>query len=609
MTLKASWTPSNETIENSNIYKMMQKNGFENYQKFWKWSVDEKSEFWSQTVENLSIKLQKNYTSIVDISMGVEHAQWLKNAKLNIIDSCFQNDLDATAIVFQEESGNIQRISQKELQKLVNQIANGLIKLDIKKGDFIAIDMAMTVEAVAIYLAGIKAGNPVITIADSFTSNEIDIRLKITNPKIIFTQDVLLRAGKTLPLYQKVIEANAPKAIIIKVGNEGVSLRKNDLYFNDFIVDNDHFESVVQNPNDMITVLFSSGTTGEPKAIPWTHTTPIKSASDGYYHQNIQKNDVVCWPTNLGWMMGPWLVFATLINKGTIALYYGAPIGNEFGEFVQKAKVNMLGVIPSFVKQWKNSKCMEGLDWNAIKCFSSTGEVSNPQEMEYLMQLANNKPVIEYCGGTEIGGGYITSSVVQDNFASVFSTQALGGEFILLNKDNHQTKKGEMFLIPPIMGLSNTLLKRDHFEVYYKGIPKFKGKILRRHGDQLEQLDNNYYRAQGRVDDAMNLGGIKVSSIQIEEVVNQLDFVKESAAIAISPSGGGPNNLVIYFVESKSDFDHEERFIQVGKIIKTKLNPLFKVSNLILIDKLPRTVSGKVMRKNLRSGYEQNNYS
>lgn len=609
MTLKASWAPSNETIENSNIYKMMQKNGFENYQKFWKWSVDEKSEFWSQTVENLSIKLQKNYTSIVDISMGVEHAQWLKNAKLNIIDSCFQNDPDATAIVFQEESGNIQRISQKELQKLVNQIANGLIKSDIKKGDFIAIDMAMTVEAVAIYLAGIKAGNPVITIADSFTSNEIDIRLKITNPKIIFTQDVLLRAGKTLPLYQKVIEANAPKAIIIKVGNEGVSLRKNDLYFNDFIVDNDHFESVVQNPNEMITVLFSSGTTGEPKAIPWTHTTPIKSASDGYYHQNIQKNDVVCWPTNLGWMMGPWLVFATLINKGTIALYYGAPIGNEFGEFVQKAKVNMLGVIPSFVKQWKNSKCMEGLDWNAIKCFSSTGEVSNPQEMEYLMQLANNKPVIEYCGGTEIGGGYITSSVVQDNLAGVFSTQALGGEFILLNKDNHQTKKGEMFLIPPIMGLSNTLLKRDHFEVYYKGIPKFKGKTLRRHGDQLEQLDNNYYRAQGRVDDAMNLGGIKVSSIQIEEVVNQLEFVKESAAIAISPSGGGPNNLVIYFVESKSDFDHEERFIQVGKIIKTKLNPLFKVSNLILIDKLPRTVSGKVMRRKLRSGYEQNNYS
>ncbi len=587
----------------------MQKNGFENYQKFWKWSVDEKSEFWSQTVENLSIKLQKNYTSIVDISMGVEHAQWLKNAKLNIIDSCFQNDPDATAIVFQEESGNIQRISQKELQKLVNQIANGLIKADIKKGDFIAIDMAMTVEAVAIYLAGIKAGNPVITIADSFTSNEIDIRLKITNPKIIFTQDVLLRAGKTLPLYQKVIEANAPKAIIIKVGNEGVSLRKNDLYFNDFIVDNDHFESVVQNPNDMITVLFSSGTTGEPKAIPWTHTTPIKSASDGYYHQNIQKNDVVCWPTNLGWMMGPWLVFATLINRGTIALYYGAPIGNEFGEFVQKAKVNMLGVIPSFVKQWKNSKCMEGLDWNAIKCFSSTGEVSNPQEMEYLMQLANNKPVIEYCGGTEIGGGYITSSVVQDNLAGVFSTQALGGEFILLNKDNHQTKKGEMFLIPPIMGLSNTLLKRDHFEVYYKGIPKFKGKILRRHGDQLEQLDNNYYRAQGRVDDAMNLGGIKVSSIQIEEVVNQLGFVKESAAIAISPSGGGPSNLVIYFVESKSDFDHEERFIQVGKIIKTKLNPLFKVWNLVLIDKLPRTISGKVMRRKLRSGYEQNNYS
>ena len=164
------------------------------------------------------------------------------------------------------------------------------------------------------------------------------------------------------------------------------------------------------------------------------------------------------------------------------------------------------------------------------------------------------------------------------------------------------------------MGLSNTLLNKDHFEVYYQGVPKFKGKTLRRHGDQLERLDTDiyqnlkgYYRAQGRVDDAMNLGGIKVSSIQIEEVVNQLDFIKESAAIAIPPIGGGPNNLIIYYVESKPDFNNDERFIRVGKFIKTKLNPLFKVSDLILIDKLPRTASGKVMRRELRSGYEQNN--
>jgi acetyl-CoA synthetase len=279
-------------------------------------------------------------------------------------------------------------------------------------------------------------------------------------------------------------------------------------------------------------------------------------------------------------------------------------MGASFGAFVQNANVTMLGVIPSFVKHWKNSGCMEQFNWESIKCFSSTGEVSNPTEMEYLMQLANNKPVIEYCGGTEIGGGYVTSTVVQPNIASTFSTQALGGEFILLNEDNELSDKGELFLIPPIVGLSTSLLNKDHFEVYYKNTPTCKGNLLRRHGDALEQLENGYYKAQGRVDDAMNLGGIKVSSIQIETVVNQLEFVKEAVAIAVSPKGGGPSNLVIFYIENDSELTTEEKLLQTKKSIQQQLNPLFKVSDLVKINEIPRTASNKVMRRKLRELYE-----
>ena len=603
MTLKASWIPSDDVIKNSNIHKMMLRNGFTDYEDFWKWSVDKKPEFWSQTVDNLQLKFIKKYTSILDINNGVEQATWLKDAHLNIIDSCFQNNDNAIAIILQKENGSIQRITQKELEQLVNRIANSLKEAGLVQGDRIAIDMPMTLEAVAIYLAGIKAGVPVVTIADSFTSKEIEIRLNITKPKLIFTQDVILRGGKSLTLYEKIIETNASKAVVIKVGQEKIPLRENDIYFNDFLVVNNRFETVIQEPEDMITILFSSGTTGEPKAIPWTHTTPIKSAGDGYYHHDIQKNDVVCWPTNLGWMMGPWLVFAALINKASIALYYGAPMGEEFGAFVQNAKVTMLGVVPSIVRQWKITGCNENYDWSSIKCFSSTGEASNPEEMKYLMQLGQNKPIIEYCGGTEIGGGYVTSTVVQPNIVSTFSTQALGGEFVLLDEENEQVDKGEMFLIPPIMGLSNSLLNRDHHEVYFKGIAKFKGQVLRRHGDELEQLKNGYYRAQGRADDAMNLGGIKVSSIQIEEIINLLDFIKESAAIAVSPKSGGPGILVIYYVESNNKYSERERLEKTKQIIRKQLNPLFKVNELLKIEKLPRTASGKVMRRKLRSEY------
>ena len=606
MSVKPFWKPSKEIIEQSNIYKMMQEHGFNNYEDFWKWSVKNKEDFWEATVLNLEIKLAKQYTSILDISKGVENPQWLKDAKLNIVDSCFQNNDEAISVIFQKEGKQLQKVTQKELLKLVNQIANGLVDLGLKQGDKIAIDMPMTLEAVAIYLAGIKAGMPIVTIADSFTRNEIAVRLKITEPKVIFTQDVLQRAGKELPLFVKVVEANAPKAVVLKVSKETVTLRKEDVFWNTFLSLNTDFKAVIQNPDDAITMLFSSGTTGEPKAIPWTHTTPIKGASDGYYHQDIHKNDVVCWPTNLGWMMGPWLVFAALLNKATIALYYGAPMGEGFGEFVQNSKVSMLGVIPSFVKYWKASQCMENYDWNSINCFSSTGEVSNPSEMEYLMQLANNKPVIEYCGGTEIGGGYVTSTVVQPNIASTFSTQALGGEFVLLDENNNKSVKGELFLIPPIMGLSNTLLNKNHFDVYYKDTPTYKGQLLRRHGDELEQLENGYYKAQGRVDDAMNLGGIKVSSIQIEAIINSLEFVKESAAIAVSPKDGGPGLLVIYYVENESDLDDDVRLNEAKVSIRKQLNPLFKVTDLVKIDTLPRTASNKVMRRKLRDLYEKN---
>ena len=604
MTPQHSWHPDTEVIENSNIHKMMLQNGFNDYAEFWKWSASDKPEFWSQTLSNLGIRLKHKYDRILDLSQGEERAQWIPGARLNIVDSCFQNADDSTAVVLQEENGPLQRISQKQLLEKVNRVANSLVSEGLNPGDRIAIDMPMTLEAICIYLGAIKAGIVVATIADSFTPNEIEVRLRITRPKLLFTQDLLHRAGKTLPMYAKVLEAQPPKTIVVHTSQSGPKLRDGDKYFSDFLVDKDEFESRVCDPGDAITILFSSGTTGEPKAIPWNHVTPVKGASDGYYHHDIHSNDVVCWPTNLGWMMGPWLIFAALINKASIALYYGAPLGEGFGRFVQEARVTMLGVVPSIVRQWKITACNEAFDWSNIKCFSSTGEASNPDEMTYLMNLAGNKPVIEYCGGTEIGGGYVTSTVVQKNIPSTFSSQALGGEFVLLDENDEPADAGEMFLIPPIPGLSSELLNRDHHEVYFKGNPRYRGIQLRRHGDELIRLENGYYRAQGRSDDAMNLGGIKVSSVQIEEVINQLEFVKESAAIAVSPEEGGPSVLVIYAVCLPSNESPEDKLLQTQFIVKKRLNPLFKVQQLIEIEKLPRTASGKVMRRELRKSHK-----
>ncbi|MFH7030604.1 MAG: AMP-binding protein [Heteroscytonema crispum UTEX LB 1556] len=629
-----AWFPSDEQIQATNIAALMAEEGkglkLDSYSEFHAWSVQHRDEFWEIIIQRLGIRLREKYTQIVDLSLGVESPPWLVGARFNIVESCFQAPPDAPAIIFQPDGGSIATLTYGELYALTNQVANGLVDAGFFPGDAIAIAMPMTAESVAMYLGIIKAGCVVVSIADSFAAAEIATRLRISKAKAIFTQDYIWRGGKQLPLYAKVVDADAPRVIVVKtcaqtgVGDKGdgcggngdignYELRVGDLVWEEFLSANEEFDAFAATSDAYINILFSSGTTGEPKAIPWTQATPIKCAADGHLHHDIHPGDVVAWHTNLGWMMGPWLIYASLINQAAIALYYGMPVTRNYGEFIQNAYVNMLGVVPSLVSTWKATACMHGLNWSAIKAFSSTGECSNPQDMLYLMSLAGYKPVIEYCGGTEIGGSYITGTLVQPCAPGTFTTPALGLDLIILDADENPANKGEVFIIPPSIGLSTELLNKDHHQVYFANSPPLPPSpplpiplppTLRRHGDQMERLPNGYYRAHGRVDDTMNLGGIKVSSAEIEQVLNAEAGICETAAVAIYPPEGGPSQLVIYAVV-KPDVEENKAVLMacLQVAIRQRLNPLFKIYDLVIVDTLPRTASNKVMRRVLREKY------
>ncbi len=667
------WIPSEEQIQRSHIAALMRELGLDTYPELHRWSVEQWPEYWPRMIQRVGIQFRQPYTDLVDFSQGITRPQWLINARLNIVDSCFQAPGDAIAIYYQPEGGALQTATYAELRRLTNRVANGLVAAGLQPGDAIAVILPMTVEAVAIYLGIIAAGCVVISIADSFSANEIAIRLKIAKTKAIFTQDLIQRAGQQFSLYTKVMNAQAPTAIVLPLTDSlSVDLRQGDRSWAKFLSSREEFEALPCDPGAHTNILFSSGTTGEPKAIPWTHITPIKCAVDAYLHHDIHPSDILTWPTSLGWMMGPWLIYASLINQAAIGLYYGAPTRRDFGQFIQNAKVTMLGLVPSLVSTWKTTACMEGLDWSAIKAFSSTGECSNAQDMRYLMALAGNKPVIEYCGGTEIGGAYLTGTLIQPCIPATFSTPALGVDLVILDPDNQPAAKGEAFIIGPSIGLSTELLNRDHEQVYFAGTPSLAGRQkaegrgqkvedwllvighsslvnegqseaadnsklktqnsklsnsqlltlnsqlstpfpLRRHGDQVERLPNGYYRAHGRVDDTMNLGGIKVSSMDIERVVSQVEGIAEAVAIATTPPTGGPSQLVIYAVVTNSSPDTSSadkatllKTLQAA--IKQQLNPLFKIHDLVLIDALPRTASNKVMRRVLRDRYHQHTH-
>jgi acetyl-CoA synthetase len=635
--VKPAWIPSQEVAETTNIHKMMTKKGFGTYQEFYEWSVgkETRDDFWMESMENIKIAWETEPNSAFDMSKGgPAHASYFPEGRLNVTDSCFnKREPQEAALVYSMESDarSLQTMSFHTLDRLSNQIANAIsTKLNLEPGDSIGICMPMTPESIAIYLGVVKSGCVVISIADSFSAEEIATRCRLGKAKVIFTQDVIFRGAKFLPLFGRVLEADqllqeetesqetdfddsketksdsdvsqSMKIVVLpgllhagsypKRKNENGSTwgdqdeQGNPMSIHESVtammrVDHDarwydllnlcsdEFVSAKRDSMDPCNILFSSGTTGEPKAIIWSHSTPIKCAIDGHYHQDIHTGDRVAWPTNLGWMMGPWLLFQ-LINGATVGLFNGITSTEGFCQFVEEAEISMLGVVPSLVKSWQARNATQNCDWSKVRKFSSTGEASDPLVYLWLMsRVPGYAPVMEYCGGTEIGGSFLSSTMVQPNVPSMFSSPVLGSQILAIDTEGTVMEdsayrggadgaiSGELVILPPSIGLSTKLLNRVHLDVYYKGMPTGpNGEVLRRHGDEVEFVRSSlhlaeddredccpYFRALGRCDDTMNIGGIKVGSVEIERVCNLVEEVQETAAIAVSGLHGGPSKL------------------------------------------------------------------
>ena len=606
-----AWFPSEREHRGANLSAFIRETGMEDYQALHRWSTREPGAFWEAIIRRLGIPMNMGPQGVLDSSGGAEDPRWLPGATMNIVDACFRQHPDNLAVLQGSDgSRGMVRLTYGQLDKLSLKFAAGLERAGLREGDGVALYMPMNIECVAAYLGIVRAGLRVISIPDSFPAPEVYRRMELGRARMIVTVAAFHRGARTFKLFERVKAADGPAAVILPdAGGEAPVLRPMDVMWDDFIEVPGRVGDRAGDPYRVTNVLFSSGTTSTPKAIPWTQLTPIKCAMDGHLHQDIRPGDVVAWPTNIGWMMGPWLVFATLINGGTMALYEGAPTGRGFTSFVQRAEVTMLGVVPSLVRAWRASGAAEGVDWTCVRAFSSTGEPSSQEDYLWLMSLARFRaPVIEYCGGTEIGGGHITGTVLQPASPATFTTPALGLNFRLLGDGGEEAgvgEMGELFLVPPSLGMSQSLLNKDHHEVYYAGCPAGRGgEVLRRHGDQVLRLARGYFKAHGRADDAMNLGGIKVGSPEIERILDRHPGIYESAAVAIPPEGGGADRLVVFAVPSEAK-NRDSLKQELSARLSRELNPLFKIHDLVLVKDLPRTASNKLMRRELRAKYEK----
>jgi acetyl-CoA synthetase len=595
-----AWVPGPQELRDSNLGRLIAERRLASYDELHRWSVEHRQEFWEWTLRKLGIVLRREPSRVLGAASTPEKPAWLPGATMNIAESCFRGDARRTAILFATEgSPEIRKVTLGELRRLANRVANGLDAARVPRGARLALFMPMTPESVAIYLGAILSGRAVVGIADASAPEEFAKRAGIAGVDLAFTIDSYVRGGKEHRIYDKVVAADGPRAIVLPApdGTTRIS-RPKDTAWDQFLPENAEHEFVVGKPGDPTNILFSSGTTKDPKAIPWTHLTPIKSAADGYLHHDVHPSDVLAWPTSFGWMMGPWLTYASLVNGAAMALFVGDPARREFGEFVARAGVTILGVVPKLVRSWMAGRTMDGLDWSRVRLFSSTAEPSSPEEMLYLMFLAGYKPIIEYCGGTEIGGAYLTGTVVQPCAPGTFTTPALGLDLVILD-EGAPSDRGEVFLVPPSIGLSTRLLNYDHSKEYFTGVPRGPhGEVLRRHGDRLERLHGGFYRHLGRIDDVINIGGVKTSAEEIRSVLSH-DLVYDSKPAAVDIDGSGRHALVVYVVprdpRQLGSADLRERLVKdFQRAIRERLNPLLAhVEDVVLVPELPQAGPGK----------------
>ncbi|KVH90858.1 AMP-binding, conserved site-containing protein [Cynara cardunculus var. scolymus] len=483
---------------------------FKQFQKF--------SVYWSIVLEKLSIRFHQPPKCILDTSDESKlGGTWLPGSILNIAECCLlsasetDKENESIAIVWRDE-----RFDNSD----------GLFT----KGDRIAIDMPMTVTAVIIYLAIVYAGLVVVSIADSFAAKEIETRLRVSKSTAIFTQDYIVRGGRRFPLYSRVVEATPIRAIVVPAIGENIDikLRKQDISWQDFLSGAQHLprpdycDPVYQSVDALTNILFSSGTTGDPKAIPWNQISPIRSCADSWGPMDLQAGDVFCWPTNLGWVMGPALLYTCFLSGTTLALYHGSPLGPGFGKFVQSSQV---------LEKYK-------------MVFGSTGEASNVDDDLWLSSRVYYKPILECCGGTELASSYMQGNLLQPQAFGALSSASMTTGFVVLDDQgvpypDDQPCVGEVGLFALYMGATDRLLNANNEEVYFKGMPVYKGKT---------------------------------SSIEIERVCEQADgTIMETAAVSAAPAIGGPELLAI-----------------------------FVVSFVKIVPEFPRTASNKLLRRVLR---------
>ncbi|MCV0409889.1 MAG: AMP-binding protein [Nitrosopumilus sp.] len=610
------FTPTEKQIRESNIFQFMKKHNISSLDDLSHKAKDNLEWYWESVDKDIGIVWDEPYTKTLDMSKGIAWSKWFVGGKTNIYKSSVEkfakSNPQKIAYYFESEDGRTSKITYSELDSKVSKLANALKSFGIKKGDVIAIYLPMIEEAILAILAASKIGAVQTTIFSGYSSQSLHVRLQDCKAKILFVSDGFHRKGK--PISQKQIMENAVKNTsvekIIVVSYKGIDKyieSENTISFKKIVSDKtDLCDTMVMDSEDPLFILYTSGTTGNPKGVIHSHGGfSVFAGHQSAYLIDTHENDILFWPADIGWITGlVWNVYGLLIMGASAVIYDGAldfPTSDRIWKMMSDYNATIFGISPTAVRLFKknNVEPLKSHSLDKIKNIPTTGEPLDEDSWWWLFEKVGNKkiPIMNLSGGTEIGGAMLSVFPGMKLKPSSVGIPVPGMDIDVFDDDGNSVKgeNGYLVIKSPWPAMTRGLLNDDvkYLETYWS---RFENIWF--HGDYVYVDEDNLWYMRGRTDDVINVSGHRMSTVEIEHTVISHDNISDAASIAIPDELTGEAIVVFVVTDKTPNIDFES---EISNYISEKIGKVAKPKYIFRLTELPKTRTGKIMRRLLKS--------
>jgi acetyl-CoA synthetase len=616
-----TWRPEPHHVERSRLLQLCRTTGNATPNELRAWAASDIGRYWDTVVRDLDLHWHRPYREALDLSQGNPWPEWFVGGGFNYVENALDRHAGGRkpteeALVWEDEDGHSRRFSWQELRTAVDSLAHGLAALGVSPGDRIGIFLPMIPETVIAVLACGKVGAVYIPLFSGFGEDAVASRLNDCDATVLITADAFPRRGKHVPLKDIADaalqqSASVKTCIVVKRTGTDVSWTDGrDRWWHEIVAGQDaRFDTIPTAASDPYMIIYTSGTTGRPKGTVHVHAGfPIKAAHDLAYCFDLQPDDRLFWLTDLGWMMGPWMIAGALMLGATLVIYEGTPDypgPDRLWRLVEDHRVTVLGIAPTAIRALRSHgpDPAHQHDLSSLRVLGSTGEPWDVDSWRWLYREIGGErcPIINYSGGTETGGGILGCTTVEPIRECGFSGPVPGMDADVVDDEGQPIRGavGELVVRQPWVGMTRGFWNDPdrYMDTYWSRFPDTWV-----HGDWTEIDGDGFWHIRGRSDDVLKVAGKRIGPAEVESAACAHPSVQESAAIGVPHELKG--ETLHLFVVVRPGIDANGALTQeIRQTVGQHLGGSMRPERVHVISELPKTRNGKVMRRLIRAAY------